>query len=303
MKNASPDAQDRIIPDADPRTPSQAQPDFPAPDRGHVGPSSPGDVREGEDANFAVTKPDARSVCVLFKGCADEHQAYAKESLLSGYGLSGGWDRISGAVVEGGFEVVYDRAAGLPTGSGISALIGEEDMPAHGGEEDEDTRREAEAEARKGRVAPKPMTPMASVDGERERRYRPSDRRVVGGVLTKTGSAAAERENRVSPSMEGALRERRLTYREREHMPASDFAMPGKRMGGKGGYPDENISHGRAALSRVAQHGTPSEKRRVHADVCRKFPSISSCRDEGQSRAEVQGRAYRIVERLIAEIN
>lgn len=70
----------------------------------------------------------------------------------------------------------------------------------------------------------------------------------------------------------------RLTYGERQKMPSSQFALPGHGAGpkGKGGgsYPIPDEAHGRNALARVAQHGSPSEKARVRAAVHRKFPNI-----------------------------
>ena len=70
----------------------------------------------------------------------------------------------------------------------------------------------------------------------------------------------------------------RLTSRERKDLPRSDFALPGKGEGpqgkGSGSYPINDISHARNALARVAQHGTPEDKKRVRAAVNRKYPSI-----------------------------
>lgn len=63
-----------------------------------------------------------------------------------------------------------------------------------------------------------------------------------------------------------------LTAKGRERMAASSFALGNKR------YPIHDIKHARNALARVAQHGTPSEKKRVHAAVCRRYPSIESCK-------------------------
>lgn len=70
-----------------------------------------------------------------------------------------------------------------------------------------------------------------------------------------------------------------LTTKERNRMPAKDFALPGKGSGpkgkGAGSYPIEDKSHARNALARVSQHGTASEKATVKRAVERKFPSIN----------------------------
>ena len=69
-----------------------------------------------------------------------------------------------------------------------------------------------------------------------------------------------------------------LTSHERQEMPRSDFALPGKGQGpkgaGSGSYPIEDEGHARAALSRVSANGTPEEKKEVRSAVHRKFPSI-----------------------------
>lgn len=67
----------------------------------------------------------------------------------------------------------------------------------------------------------------------------------------------------------------KLTYGERKAMPEKEFALPGKRKGGKGGYPIEDPDHARNALARVAQHGTPGEKAEVRRKVHAKYPGIS----------------------------
>ena len=66
----------------------------------------------------------------------------------------------------------------------------------------------------------------------------------------------------------------RLSYERRKRMKSSEFALPGKREGGKGGYPIPDASHARNALARVAQHGTPSQQREVRAKVHARFPGI-----------------------------
>jgi len=75
----------------------------------------------------------------------------------------------------------------------------------------------------------------------------------------------------------------RLTYGARKSLPKKSFALPSKREGGKGGYPIPDIEHGRNALARVAQHGTPAEKATVRAKVHAKFPGIESLKQPGKN--------------------
>ncbi len=67
----------------------------------------------------------------------------------------------------------------------------------------------------------------------------------------------------------------KLTSKERKQMPAGKFALPGRR------YPIEDASHARNALARVAQHGTPEEKKTVRAKVHREYPSIGRVKNGG----------------------
>lgn len=61
----------------------------------------------------------------------------------------------------------------------------------------------------------------------------------------------------------------KLNAKKRNALKKSSFAEPGKRK-----YPIEDKSHARNALSRVAQHGSPAEKKTVRAAVHRKFPGV-----------------------------
>lgn len=61
----------------------------------------------------------------------------------------------------------------------------------------------------------------------------------------------------------------RLSRKKRKRLKKSQFAIPSKRK-----YPINDKAHARNALSRVSQHGSPAEKRRVRAAVKRKYPSI-----------------------------
>jgi hypothetical protein len=67
----------------------------------------------------------------------------------------------------------------------------------------------------------------------------------------------------------------KLTAAKRKELPKKDFAEPGKRK-----YPIPDKSHAANAKARVAQHGTPTEKKKVDAAVARKFPEMGKKKDE-----------------------
>ncbi len=64
-----------------------------------------------------------------------------------------------------------------------------------------------------------------------------------------------------------------LTAKRRKAMPRSAFAIPSKAPG-SGSYPIEDEAHARAALSRVSQFGTASEKAQVRGAVHRRYPEM-----------------------------
>lgn len=66
-----------------------------------------------------------------------------------------------------------------------------------------------------------------------------------------------------------------LSTTARKGLPSSSFAVPGKRPG-SGSYPVPDAAHARAALSRVSQFGSPSEKSAVRSKVSAKFPGIGA---------------------------
>lgn len=63
--------------------------------------------------------------------------------------------------------------------------------------------------------------------------------------------------------------QRRNTKTGRKNMSSSSFALPAQRK-----YRIDDKAHARNALARVAQHGTPTERKRVRAAVTRKYPSL-----------------------------
>jgi hypothetical protein len=72
---------------------------------------------------------------------------------------------------------------------------------------------------------------------------------------------------------EGMAKE--LSTKDRKKLKRKSFALPGKRK-----YPIPDKSHARNALARVAQHGTPGEKKKVRAAVKKRFPSIGKRNDK-----------------------
>jgi hypothetical protein len=70
----------------------------------------------------------------------------------------------------------------------------------------------------------------------------------------------------------------KLSAKQRQALPKSSFALPGKGEGpkgaGSGSYPIPDKSHARNALARVSQHGSSAEKAKVRAKVKAKFPGI-----------------------------
>lgn len=61
----------------------------------------------------------------------------------------------------------------------------------------------------------------------------------------------------------------RLRAKARKRLKRSSFALPKSRK-----YPIHDKAHARNTLSRVAQYGTPAQKKAVRKAVRRKYPSI-----------------------------
>ena len=83
----------------------------------------------------------------------------------------------------------------------------------------------------------------------------------------------------------------KMSYKRRKELPKKDFAVPSKRKGGKGGYPVATKAKGRNALARVAQHGSPAEKKEVRAKVHKKFPSIDSGKKSSREK-RLEGKTF-----------
>lgn len=72
----------------------------------------------------------------------------------------------------------------------------------------------------------------------------------------------------------------RLSAQERQSLPKSDFALPGRGDGpkgaGSGSYPVPDKAHARSALSMVSRYGDSAQKAAVRRKVADKFPDIGS---------------------------
>jgi hypothetical protein len=79
-------------------------------------------------------------------------------------------------------------------------------------------------------------------------------------------------------SRQARARGGRLSASTRQHLPKSDFALPGHGEGpkgaGAGAYPIPDEKHGKIALGLVGMHGSSAEKAAVRAKVHRKYPDI-----------------------------
>jgi hypothetical protein len=60
----------------------------------------------------------------------------------------------------------------------------------------------------------------------------------------------------------------KLDKAARKNIPASEFALPGRR------YPIEDKAHARNALARVSQKGSPAEKAGVRRKVGQAYPGL-----------------------------
>jgi hypothetical protein len=62
----------------------------------------------------------------------------------------------------------------------------------------------------------------------------------------------------------------KLTAKQRNKLPASDFAEPAERK-----YPMNDPNHARNALARVSQFGDADEMAKVRAKAKKRFPDIN----------------------------
>lgn len=70
-------------------------------------------------------------------------------------------------------------------------------------------------------------------------------------------------------SLSARTNRRRNTKAGRKQMSKKQFALPGKKK-----YRIDDKAHARNALARVAQHGSPAEKKQVRAKVTKRYPSL-----------------------------
>lgn len=76
----------------------------------------------------------------------------------------------------------------------------------------------------------------------------------------------------------------KLTTKQRNKLPSSAFAEPGKRK-----YPINDKSHAKAALSRAAHNASPEEDAKIVGKVKRKYPSMKVKGSNGKRVARKRG--------------
>jgi hypothetical protein len=117
------------------------------------------------------------------------------------------------------------------------------------------------------------------VEASKKRQRDRVEGRARGGKLDRPGrafgGAAEDKETQSTadeyPGPKNIVERKdggKLTTKERRAIPGKDFAGPDRS------YPIENASHGRNALARVSQHGSPALKSEVRRKVHEKYPTI-----------------------------
>jgi hypothetical protein len=114
---------------------------------------------------------------------------------------------------------------------------------------------------------------------------------VNAGSRAQACKAVAEWEAKKAKSRgKTAVSEAVLTSAARAKLPKSAFAIPESES-----YPIHDEAHARNALSRVSQHGSDDEKKRVRAAVKRRYPEI------GETHLGLPEETWPLVEAIMAE--
>lgn len=95
----------------------------------------------------------------------------------------------------------------------------------------------------------------------------------------------------------GKLQEAELDSKARKELKDSDFAIPEKRA-----YPIHDEAHARNALARVAQHGSPEEKKRVRAAVKRKHKKLDVAEVALEIQTDLEEASLRSAGRTLRDI-
>lgn len=85
---------------------------------------------------------------------------------------------------------------------------------------------------------------------------------------------------KVKPAPKERIDLSRLDAAERKKLPSSAFAIPPDK------YPIHDLAHAKAALSRVAQFGSPEEKRKVARAVARRYGIGPAVNDDRQGKTK-----------------
>lgn len=105
----------------------------------------------------------------------------------------------------------------------------------------------------------------------------PEDLRRLRGKIAESPLEPQRYPREALSSGDLNLGEAELTAKKRNALPKTAFAIPSERA-----YPIHDLAHARNALARVAQYGTPEEKRKVQAAVYRRYPQLRPDADENR---------------------
>ncbi|HVX90869.1 MAG TPA: DUF6582 domain-containing protein [Candidatus Paceibacterota bacterium] len=77
----------------------------------------------------------------------------------------------------------------------------------------------------------------------------------------------------------------KLSAKQRNALPSSEFAEPGQRK-----YPLNNPAHARNALARASQHASPELRAKIKAKVRARYPNIAVEGEKGKPSAHRKER-------------
>lgn len=114
----------------------------------------------------------------------------------------------------------------------------------------------------------KPSRPREAVGPDMTEAISADDLEMLFQIFKPRGDDDWDGEWDHGPSGDADMCEAPLTTKRRKALPASDFALPGRR------YPIDTPARARAALARGKVNASPEEYRRIVRAVKRRYPKM-----------------------------